>query len=115
MVYLGEDGLKLRKVVEVNPRMTMGRVALELLKNFGFTGAGFFQILRKSKLGDIEQWLELLERDNLECSVQDGSTKMTPKISCPLNDPHLANEFIAVWHLRKNTDELMRASDLSRL
>lgn len=115
MVYLGEDGLKLRKVVEVNPRMTMGRVALELLKNFGFAGAGFFQILRKSKLGDIEQWLELLERDNLECGLQDGSTKMTSKISCPLNDPHLANEFIAVWHLRENSDEVMIASDLSRL
>ncbi|MFT5905244.1 MAG: hypothetical protein ACI9E1_000838 [Cryomorphaceae bacterium] len=105
MVYEAEDGLKLRKVVEVNPRMTMGRVALELLKDFGFSGAGFYQILRKSKLGDIDQWLELLGSDNLV----DCLHEVTTKISCPLNDPYLAHEFIAVWHLRKNADEVMKA------
>jgi len=107
MVYEGDDGLKLRKVVEVNPRMTMGRVALELLKGFGFSGAGFYQILRKSKLGDIDQWLELLDSDDLEIRAQDSLQKMPAKISCPLNDPYLAHEFIAVWHLRKNADEVM--------
>ncbi len=89
--------------------MTMGRVALELLKNFGFTGAGFYQILRKSKLGDIDQWLEQLECDDLVDITQDGLPKVTAKISCPLNDPYLAHEFIAVWHLRKNADEVIKA------
>jgi len=110
MVYRGEDGLKLRKVVEVNPRMTMGRVALELLRNFGYVGAGFYQILRKSKLGDIGKWLRGLECDHLDNSSQDSSPKVPARISCPLNDPHLANEFIAVWHLRKNTEEVIKAS-----
>jgi hypothetical protein len=107
MVYEGEDGFTLRKVVEVNPRMTMGRAALELLKNFGFAGAGFYQILRKSKLGNIDQWLELLEIGDAEDGLRDSLQKIPNKISCPLNDPYLAQEFIAVWHLGKSVDKLI--------
>jgi hypothetical protein len=105
MVYKSIDGFMLRKVVEVNPRMTMGRVALELLKNFRYAGAGFYQILRKSKLGDIDQWLKLLERDNLVEGVQDNLQKTSIQISSPINDPYLANEFIAVWHIGANAEE----------
>lgn len=103
MVYESEGCFHLRKVVEVNPRMTMGRVALELLRKSGFSGAGFYQILRKSQLGDVDGWLGELGCDD----VDNDDGKMTTRISCPLNDPHCAEEFIAMWHLRKNTEEVM--------
>lgn len=104
MVYKENDGFKLRKVVEVNPRMTMGRVALELHRHFGFSGSGFYQILRKSKLGDIDQWLKMLEVDDIDAGAEARFQKIPENMSCPLNDPHLAQEFVAVWHLRKGAN-----------
>jgi uncharacterized ferritin-like protein (DUF455 family) len=72
MVYRRSDGtLALRHVVELNVRMTMGRVALELQRKLAPSGWGTFQVLRKN--------------DN----VKDGAII--------LNDPRHAEEFIAVW------------------
>ncbi len=98
MVYQAEDGLQLRKVVEVNPRMTMGRVALELLKQSGNKGGGYFQILRKSSLGDIDDWIQVLERGDGGKEIEICSKHYSVEMSCCINDPHQAGEFIAVWH-----------------
>lgn len=73
MVHRKADGsLGLRPVVEVNVRMTMGRVAHELWKTFGRPQRGRLRILRK------REW-------------RDGTGGL------PLNDPAAAREFIAVW------------------
>lgn len=72
MVYRRSDGtLALRHVVELNVRMTMGRVALELQRKLAPSGWGRFRIMRK---------------------------KSTPgKEAIVLNDPRHAEEFLAVW------------------
>ena len=72
MVYRRSDGtLALRHVVEMNVRMTMGRVALELQRKLAPSGWGRFRIMRKkSKPG---------------------------KEAIVLNDPRHAEEFLAVW------------------
>ena len=108
MVYKIGGEWKLRKVVEVNPRVTMGRVSIELLKKFGFSGAGFYQILRKSKLGDVGQWLSSIESGFTDRSAVSGGRLGDKNFSFPLNDPYLAQEFIAVWHLGTNADELIK-------
>ncbi|MGC4015012.1 MAG: DUF455 family protein [Luteolibacter sp.] len=74
MIHRLPDGsLALRPVVEVNVRMTMGRVALELQKRPAFRGNGRFRILRKKTFD----------------GPQPGRTLLT--------DPNTAKEFIAVW------------------
>ena len=79
MVYRRAEGaLALRPVVEVNVRFTMGRVALELARQFGTSGCGDLQIVRKS----------------------DWESAKRPKNAIPLNDPASAQRFVAAWNGR---------------
>jgi uncharacterized ferritin-like protein (DUF455 family) len=98
-VYLdSENRFRLRSVVELNMRFTMGRVALDLLQKNGPI-AGYYEILRKSKLAKpIEQILQELNHGIEEVSMEEGSIV--------LNDPALAQEFYAVWHARKTVSEI---------
>lgn len=84
MVFRRSDGsLGLRHVIELNVRMTMGRVALELQKKTQPGRGGRFRILRKNQLGKGE--LSSL------CSQDIHS------LTTVINNPHTAREFIAVW------------------
>lgn len=84
MVFRRVDGsLGLRHVVELNVRMTMGRVAMELHKKTCPGREGSLRILRKNKLSADE--LSTL------CSQDIDSTSVV------INDPQTAREFIAVW------------------
>jgi len=84
MVYREPGGtLKLRHVVELNVRMTMGRVALEFHKKTQPAKAGRLQILRKKQLGE-DELSALYSRDIHSQSIV-------------VNNPKTAREFIAVW------------------
>ncbi|NWK54713.1 DUF455 family protein [Verrucomicrobiaceae bacterium N1E253] len=86
MVYRDDDGaLALRHVVELNVRMTMGRVALELQKKSKPGSGGLFRILRKSGM-DAETL-----HDISHAGVESGL--------CLINDPENAREFLAVWEV----------------
>jgi len=86
MVYRRADGsLALRHVIELNVRMTMGRIALELQKKSQAGRGGRFRILRKNKLSDAD-------RDLLARSIPGSDITL-------LNDPELAREFLAVWQV----------------
>ena len=79
MVYRKPDGvLALRHVIELNVRMTMGRVALELLKKSKPGCGGRLRILRKKK------W------------AAGGYPDAEGVI---LNDPEAAQEFVALWQV----------------
>ena len=81
---------KLRQVVELNMRITMGRVALELLRKSPPGKEGRYQILRKSALGQtIEEWLAMKNQGIDKPTLEKGWIA--------LNDPSRANEFVAVW------------------
>lgn len=77
MVYRRGDGsLGFRPVIELNVRMTMGRVALELQKKSKAGSSGRLRILRKSNYSEED--------------TADGIL---------LNDPELAREFLALWQV----------------
>ncbi len=103
MVYLDNGQYKLRKVVEVNPRMTMGRVASELLRKTLPGKAGLYQIIRKSSHQNWRQWLVDLNQSKGDSLISEGSY--------PVNDPELASEFIAVWHVRSKVSNALELLD----
>ncbi len=73
MVHLQAEGsLSLRPVVELNVRMTMGRIALEIRKRPAFRNGGTLRIVRK------RDWAE--------------NTGLTP-----LSEPERCREFVAAW------------------
>jgi hypothetical protein len=76
LVHRRTDGrLCLRPVVEVNARMTMGRVAWEFHQKLSPNRPGTFRILRKDR----------------PLEAPDGITRIH------LNDPAKAEKFLAVW------------------
>ncbi|MBK1830719.1 DUF455 family protein [Verrucomicrobiaceae bacterium R5-34] len=88
MVFRHSDGrLGLRHVVELNVRMTMGRVALELFRKLHLkkeqSRPGRFRILRKNKL-PADAFLT-------------GHSQLIHNRRVVLNDPNTAQAFIAVW------------------
>ena len=88
MVFRASDGsYGLRHVVEVNVRMTMGRVALELHQKLSTTEAsgraGRFRILRKNKLSDEDLF-----------TLKNGVVHNGPIV---INNPDHAQAFLAVW------------------
>ena len=88
MVFRASDGgYGLRHVVEVNVRMTMGRVALELYQKLSTTevsgGAGRFRILRKNKLSDEDLF-----------TLKNGVVHNGPIV---INNPDHAQVFLAAW------------------
>ncbi len=84
MVYREAHGsLNWSPVVEVNVRMTMGRVALELMRKSRPGRNGCLRILRKASVSE-EEFAEL------QSGSLDGGTVL-------LNDPAQAKEFYVAW------------------
>lgn len=90
MVYRQNDGsLALKHVVELNVRMSMGRVAKELQKKYAPAKSGRFRILRKKSLSE-EELCTL-------CSQVIHNADKGQRIC--VNNPLHAKEFIAVWEV----------------
>ena len=84
MVHRQPDGsLALKHVVELNVRMTMGRIALELMKKSAPNRACRLKILRKERAGDP--------------AALGGGTLRGGSVL--LNDPASAREFLALWEV----------------
>ena len=105
-----QQQLRLKPVVEINPRNTMGRVAHELEQHNAAGAVGAFQIitrsqLKKSTASTFSEWAEQLTAAH---PVQ-LTAEPKPRIlhgSFPLTDPQQAKQFLAVYHVRKSVDRL---------
>jgi uncharacterized ferritin-like protein (DUF455 family) len=85
MVFRAADGsLDWTPVVELNVRMTMGRVAWELMRKSRPNSAGRLRIRRKGEFGNGKR----------EPGTLEGGTVV-------LNDPQEAREFVVGWEVEK--------------
>lgn len=111
LIYRDNKGqLRLKTIVEINPRFTMGRVAHELEQHNAPRSVGLFQIITKSQLRktstpSFTEWAALAEQTN---PVQlTGNTKPLIRTGTfPLNDPKTAKQFLAVYHVSESIQKL---------
>ncbi|HBR95606.1 MAG TPA: hypothetical protein DEA90_15705 [Opitutae bacterium] len=104
--------LQIKSVVEINPRFTMGRVALELESHNAPCSVGYFQIMTRSQLRktgsrDFKQWAAQLTSTH-PVQVSAGPQAQIRSGSFPLNDPTSAQQFLAVYHVRESIHDLLQ-------
>ena len=110
-IYRSPTGtLQLKTLVEINPRMTMGRIGYELGKRNAARSVGLFQILTHSQLSKTDTPNFIDYSRQLTTQYPTVLTKETnPRLvssSSPLNDPYTAKKFLAVYHVREKLSEL---------
>lgn len=107
-----EQQLRLKTIVEINPRATMGRVAHKLEQHNAAGAVGYFQIitrsqLKKSTASNFTEWAEQLTQDHPVRLTSEAKPRIRSG-SFPITDPQQAKQFIAVYHVREHMDQLPR-------
>ncbi len=109
-----EDALRLKPIVEINPRYTMGRIGHELSHRNAPSSVGLFEILSKSQLkkSPYQSFSDYCAALIMEQPVRLNSDHK-PRIltgSFPLTDPEAARHFLALYHVRAHVSELPHIS-----
>jgi hypothetical protein len=118
LIYRDHDHqLRLKSIVEINPRFTMGRVAHELEQHNAPRSVGLFQILTKSQVRKTNtptfpEWVAHAEQTN-PVQLTNGSKPLIRSGSMPLNDPNTAKQFLAVYHVSESIHDLPQPSHYS--
>ncbi len=110
-VYRDPSGSpRLKTIVEINPRYTMGRIAYELGQRNAASSPGFFQLLTRSQVRkagsrNFPDFSEKLTKDHPVELTKEKKPRIVSG-SFPLTDPLHAKRFLAVYHVRKKLEDL---------
>ena len=103
-VYRGADGrCRLKPIVEINPRYTMGRVTLEILRQVAPGCSGVFRLLPKAAATaagcpGFAEYAQLLAQRFPVVLAGEPIPKIESGVLC-LNDPTQAETVLAVAHI----------------
>jgi len=102
--------LRLKPIVELNPRFTMGRVAHEIGEHNAPGSVGFFEIITQSQLKktphrNFNDYCTTLEADH-PVSLTNEKKPRIVKGSFTLTDSSCAKKFLALYHVREHIDQL---------
>ncbi len=106
-VYRAPDGgCRLKPVVEINPRYTMGRLTVELMKRTAPGSHGLFRLVSRARAraeggDDFAAYARSLKKRFPLCLEGEPSPKIREGALC-LNDPAQAQVCLAVFQVRRD-------------
>lgn len=110
-IYRSPQGeLRLKPLIEINARTTMGRVAVEISKRLASGSVGLFQIQTKSQLkkNGYRSFVDFVSAFAREFPITLNSKKLNQieSGSFALTDPSQAQQFLSLFHARKEFAQL---------
>jgi hypothetical protein len=107
----GAGRARLKPVVEINPRYTMGRVLVELMRQTSQNSAGVLRLVSASRLpadleGSLLRYAGALEAQ-FPLRLEDGPAPRIREGALTLNDPAAARSCLAVFQVGRTLDSLL--------
>jgi len=105
-VYRSPGGfLKLKPIVELNPRVTMGRVASEVGRRMSTASFGLFEIVSLSRLkrSNVSSFADYLDTLSDETPRMEGDRIVCGSIA--FGEPRFAESFLPMLHVRRSSEE----------
>jgi len=104
MVVQRDQALKLQPILEINPRFTMGRIALELNRRVRGQGAWFFLRSEQIQKAGFENANELMQR--LRALDRKGDANGLTQGFWATNDPHTAQNILTLLGVHDSLEAL---------
>jgi hypothetical protein len=106
--------VRLKPMVEINPRYTMGRVLVELMRQTCQNSAGVFRLinaaqLREAGTGNFPGYAQMLEQKFPPQFEGEPVARIREGALC-LNDPATVHACLAVFRVGRSLDELLTSS-----
>ncbi|NJM54976.1 MAG: hypothetical protein HC841_02770 [Verrucomicrobiae bacterium] len=112
-IYRDAGGvIRLKPIVEINPRYTMGRVTAELMKDTAPGSHGVFRILSKAALreqgfDDFRAYAQALQ-ESQPVHLEGAPVARIRSGTLCLNDPETAEACLATWEVGRETTALVQ-------
>jgi uncharacterized ferritin-like protein (DUF455 family) len=112
----GDGKIRLKPIVEINPRYTMGRVTVELMKHVAPGSRGHFELIGRKQIhaAGFENFTEFTRAMEKKFPIQlkgEPSPRISAGAFC-LNDPAQAHVCLAVFQVHHAADDFVSLADL---